>query len=45
LDNIKLLSTIGNIIDVGVNTQYGVCVFDMQANDIKLKYIVTSLTQ
>lgn len=45
LDNIKLLSTIGNIIDVGVNTQYGVCVFDIQANDIKLKYIVTSLTQ
>jgi len=45
LDNIKLLSTIDNVINVGINTDYGVCVFDIQTSSIKLKYIVTSLTQ
>lgn len=45
LDNLKLLSTIGKEINVGVNTDYGVCVFDIEATDIKLKYIITSLTQ
>lgn len=45
LDNIKLLLTIDNVINVGINTDYGVCIFDIQTNNIKLKYIVTSLTQ
>ena len=45
LDNLKLLSTIDRVINVGVNTDYGVCVFDIEATDIKLKYIITSLTQ
>ena len=45
LDNLKLLLTIDQTISVGVNTEYGVCVFDIQTTDIKLKYIVTSLTQ
>jgi len=45
LDNIKLLSTIGQKIDIGINTEYGVCIFDIQTNTIKLKYIITSLTQ
>lgn len=45
LDNIKLLSVLDQVINVGINTDYGVCVFDIQANGIKLKYIITSLTQ
>ena len=45
LDNLKLLSTIDSLINVGINTEYGVCVFDIMSDDIKLKYIVTSLSQ
>lgn len=45
LDNIKLLSTLDQKINIGINTDYGVCIFDIQFNGIKLKYIITSLTQ
>ena len=44
-DNIKLLSSVNDIIDVGVNTEYGVIIFDIVNKGIKLKYIITSLTQ
>jgi hypothetical protein len=44
-DNIKLLSLISDDINFGINTEYGVTVIDICNNDIKLKYIVTSLTQ
>ena len=45
LDNLKLLTTIDNIISIGINTDYGVSIIDIQTNTIKLKYIITSLTQ
>lgn len=44
-DNIKLLSFISDDINFGINTEYGVTVIDIINNDIKLKYILTSLTQ
>ena len=44
-DNIKLLSFIGEDINFGINTEYGVTVIDISNNNIKLKYIITSLTQ
>ncbi len=44
-DNIKLLSFIGEDIKFGINTEYGVTVIDICNNNIKLKYIITSLTQ
>lgn len=44
-DNIKLLSFISDDIKFGINTEYGVTVIDIINNDIKLKYILTSLTQ
>jgi hypothetical protein len=44
-DNIKLLSFIGEDINFGINTEYGVTVIDILNNNIKLKYIITSLTQ
>lgn len=44
-DNIKLLSFIGDEISFGINTDYGVTVIDISNNSIKLKYIITSLTQ
>ena len=44
-DNIKLLSLISDDINFGINTEYGVTVIDITNNDIKLKYILTSLTQ
>ena len=44
-DNIKLLSFISDDINFGINTEYGVTVIDINNNDIKLKYILTSLTQ
>lgn len=44
-DNIKLLTSLSNSIDVNINTEYGVVIFDIINNGIKLKYIVTSLTQ
>ncbi len=45
IDNIKLLSIINNTIDVSINIDYGVLVFDICNNETKLKYILTSLTQ
>jgi hypothetical protein len=45
LDNIKLLLTIDQVINIGINTDYGVSVIDIQTDAIKLKYIITSLTQ
>lgn len=44
-DNIKLLSFINDEINFGINTEYGVTVIDISNNGIKLKYIITSLTQ
>ena len=44
-DNIKLLSLINEDINFGINTEYGVTVIDILNNNIKLKYIITSLTQ
>ena len=44
-DNIKLLSFISDDINFGINTEYGVTVIDILNNNIKLKYIITSLTQ
>jgi hypothetical protein len=44
-DNIKLLSFISDQINFGINTEYGVTVIDISNDNIKLKYIITSLTQ
>ena len=45
LDNIRLLSSISDEFEVKVNTEYGVIIFDIQEKDIKLKYIISALTQ
>tara|TARA_R110001583_G_scaffold4721_2_gene26976 strand:+ start:2051 stop:2773 length:723 start_codon:yes stop_codon:yes gene_type:complete len=45
LDNIRLLSMINDEFNVRVNTEYGVVVFDIQNDYIKLKYIISALTQ
>ena len=45
LDNIKLISFIDDNVSVKVNTKFGVVVVDIVKNSIKLKYIITSLTQ
>ena len=45
LDNIRLLSIINEEFNVKVNTEYGVVVFDIEDKDIKLKYIISALTQ
>jgi hypothetical protein len=44
-DNIRLLSHINNLYICSVNTEYGVLVVDNNTADIKLKYIISSLTQ
>mgnify|MGYP003676999074 CR=1 FL=1 len=44
-DNIRLLSIINNEFIVKINTEYGVVVFEIEANNIKLKYIISALTQ
>ena len=44
-DNIRLLNNISGQFIVRVNKEYGVVVFEQDAGDIKLKYIVSSLTQ
>ena len=44
-DNIRLLSIINNEFKVKVNTEYGVVVFEIEGSDIKLKYIISTLTQ
>tara|TARA_R100001129_G_scaffold49329_1_gene34107 strand:+ start:452 stop:1174 length:723 start_codon:yes stop_codon:yes gene_type:complete len=45
LDNLRLLTSIDNKFDVKVNTEFGVVVFDIESNGIKLKYIISALTQ
>ena len=45
LDNIRLLSLLNDNIRVKINTEYGVVVFDIEDKDIKLKYIISALTQ
>ena len=45
LDNIRLLSIINEKFNVKINTEYGVIIFDIQDNGIKLKYIISALTQ
>ena len=44
-DNIRLLSIINNDMTVNINTEYGVIIFDIEQNNIKLKYIISALTQ
>ena len=44
-DNIRLLNNISGEFTVRVNKEYGVVVFEQEAEEIKLKYIVSSLTQ
>ena len=44
-DNIRLLSIINNNFTVKINTEYGVVVFEIKESDIKLKYIISALTQ
>lgn len=44
-DNIRLLNNISGEFTVRVNKDFGVVVFEQAAEDIKLKYIVSSLTQ
>lgn len=44
-DNIRLLNNLSGQFIVRVNKEYGVVVFEQDAGDIKLKYIVSSLTQ
>ena len=45
LDNIRLLSSIDDKFNVQINTEFGVVIFDIQNDDIKLKYIISALTQ
>ena len=45
LDNIRLLSIINSEFSVKINTEYGVVLFDIEDKDIKLKYIISALTQ
>lgn len=44
-DNIRLLSAVSNEYKCSVNTDYGVVVIDNDTDCIKLKYIISSLTQ
>ena len=44
-DNIRLLTSINKRFDININTEYGVVVFDNLLDNIKLKYIISSLTQ
>jgi hypothetical protein len=45
IDNLKLVATISDVINVSINTDYGVIIFDISNNSTKLKYILSSLTQ
>lgn len=45
LDNVRLLSVINEKFNVKINTEYGVIIFDIQDKGIKLKYIISALTQ
>jgi hypothetical protein len=44
-DNIRLISNIDNKYSCNINTEYGVVVIDNNTDAIKLKYIISSLTQ
>ncbi len=44
-DNVRLLNNISGEFTVRVNKDFGVVVFEQDAEDIKLKYIISSLTQ
>jgi len=44
-DNIRLLSAVSNEYKCNINTDYGVVVIDNDTDCIKLKYIISSLTQ
>lgn len=44
-DNIKLLSFLSDEVKFGINEEFGVTIIDILNNNIKLKYIVASLTQ
>ena len=44
-DNIRLLSIINDSMTVNINTEYGVIIFDIEQSNIKLKYIISALTQ
>jgi hypothetical protein len=44
-DNVRLLTNVSDVFKVRINTEYGVVVFETEANGIKLKYIISSLTQ
>ena len=45
LDNIRLISLLNDDIRVKINTEYGVVVFDIEETNIKLRYIISALTQ
>jgi len=44
-DNIRLLSAVSSEYKCNINTEYGVVVIDNDTDCIKLKYIISSLTQ
>lgn len=44
-DNVRLMSNINNQYKCNINTEYGVVVIDNDSDCIKLKYIISSLTQ
>jgi hypothetical protein len=44
-DNIRLISSISSDYKFGINTDYGVIIIDNNNSNIKLKYIISSLTQ
>ena len=44
-DNIRLLSAVSSEYKCNINTEYGVVVIDNASDCIKLKYIISSLTQ
>ena len=43
-DNVRLLKNISGTFTVKINKEYGVVLFEQEAGDIKLKYIISSLT-
>lgn len=45
LDNIKLVSNVGDVVNFSINTTYSVNIVDICKSSIKLKYIIASLTQ
>jgi len=43
LDNLKLVSSMGNDVKININTDIGISTIDATCNSIQLKYILTSL--